>query len=127
MDRLRALRPVAGRRLRGGIRAGSLLKHQVPVRAYADWDDKRLGFVEIDLVPHDGGNPRGAFACTLTLTDVCTGWTEIIAAPNRDRCFERAFPRLYVMISARFSREVTNRSSARFLREAPRSGAPIHL
>ena len=83
MDRLRALQPVAGRRVRGGTKPGSLLKHQVPVRTYADWDDKRVGFVEIDLVQHDGGNPRGVFACTLTLTDVCTGWTEIIAVPNK--------------------------------------------
>lgn len=83
MDRLRALQPVAGRRVRGGTKPGSLLKHQVPVRTYADWDDKRVGFVEIDLVQHDGGNSRGVFACTLTLTDVCTGWTEIIAVPNK--------------------------------------------
>ena len=36
---------------------GSLLKSQIPVRTWADWDDARPGFVEIDLVSHDGGNP----------------------------------------------------------------------
>ena len=38
---------------------GSLLKSQIPVRTWADWDDARPGFVEIDLVCHDGGNPAG--------------------------------------------------------------------
>jgi hypothetical protein len=83
MDRIRALRPAVGRALRGGTKPGSLLKHQVPVRTFADWDDKCVGFVEIDLVQHDGGSPRGVFACTLTLTDVCTGWTEVIAVRNK--------------------------------------------
>lgn len=83
MQRIRALKPVAGRAWRGGTKPGSLLKRQVPVRTFADWDDKRVGFVEIDLVQHDGGTPRGVFACTLTLTDVCTGWTEVAAARNK--------------------------------------------
>jgi hypothetical protein len=55
---------------------GSLLKSQIPVRTWADWDDARPGFVEIDLVGHDGGNPAGPHAFTLTVTDIATGWTE---------------------------------------------------
>ena len=55
---------------------GSLLKSQIPVRTWADWDDARPGFVEIDLVGHDGGNPVGPHAFTLTVTDIATGWTE---------------------------------------------------
>jgi hypothetical protein len=83
LDRIRALKPAVGRTVRGGTKPGSLLKAQVPVRTFADWDDKRVGFVEIDLVQHDGGTGRGSFACTLTLTDVSTGWTEIIAVRNK--------------------------------------------
>ena len=83
MDRIRALKPVAGRALRGGTKPGSLLKRQVPVRMFADWDDKQVGFAEIDLVQHDGGSTRGVFACTLTLTDVSTGWTEVVAVRNK--------------------------------------------
>ena len=49
---------------------GSLLKSQIPVRTWADWDDARPGFVEIDLVSHDGGNAAGQFAFTLTVTDI---------------------------------------------------------
>ncbi|MGP4059037.1 DDE-type integrase/transposase/recombinase [Mycobacterium sp. 4D054] len=62
---------------------GSLLKSQIPVRTWADWDDARPGFVEIDLVSHDGGNAAGAFAFTLTVTDVATGWTENRSVPSK--------------------------------------------
>ena len=58
-------RRLAGERakyqLKGRVdtKPGSLLKSQIPVRTWADWDDARPGFVEIDLVCHDGGNPAG--------------------------------------------------------------------
>ena len=71
MDRLRrAERRLPGHR-RGGTKPGTLLKQHVQVRTFADWDDKRPGFEEIDLVQHDGGNSSGFFACTLDVTDVC--------------------------------------------------------
>jgi hypothetical protein len=83
MDRLRhAERRAPGHR-RGGTKPGTLLKHQIPIRTFADWDEKRPGFTEMDLVQHDGGNSRGFFACTLNLTDVCTGWTEMRAVPTK--------------------------------------------
>lgn len=83
MDRFRRTeRRPAGRR-RGGTKPGTLLKSQIKVRTFADWDDKRPGFEEIDLVQHDGGNPSGFFACTLDVTDVCTGWTEMQAVPTK--------------------------------------------
>ncbi len=62
---------------------GSLLKSQIPVRTWADWDDARPGFVEIDLVGHDGGNPAGPHAFTLTVTDFATGWTENRSVPDK--------------------------------------------
>jgi hypothetical protein len=62
---------------------GSLLKSQIPVRTWADWDDARPGFVEIDLVCHDGGNPAGPHAFTLTVTDIATGWTENRSVPSK--------------------------------------------
>ncbi len=62
---------------------GSLLKSQIAVRTWADWDDARPGFVEIDLVCHDGGNPSGEHAFTLTVTDIATGWTENRSVPNK--------------------------------------------
>ena len=41
---------------RSHIKPGSLLKSQIPIRTWADWDDAVPGFVEIDLVGHEGGN-----------------------------------------------------------------------
>ena len=72
-------------RLRGrcATKPGSLLKSQIPVRTWADWDDARPGFVEIDLVSHDGGNLTGQHAFTLTVTDIATGWTENRSVPSK--------------------------------------------
>jgi hypothetical protein len=49
------------------------LKSQIPVRTWAEWDDAVPGFVEIDLVGHDGSNSSGQFCFTLTVTDIATG------------------------------------------------------
>jgi len=35
-------------------RSGNLLKHQIPVRTFADWEDTKPGFFETDLVAHCG-------------------------------------------------------------------------
>jgi len=43
------------------------------------------GFVEIDLVGHEGGNAVGEHAYTLTVTDIATGWTENRSVPNKAR------------------------------------------
>jgi hypothetical protein len=68
---------------RSATKPGSLLKSQIPIRTFADWDDLAPGFCEADLVVHDGGDPRGEFACTLDVTCVATGWTEVRILRNR--------------------------------------------
>jgi hypothetical protein len=68
---------------RSHTRPGTLLKHHVPIRTFADWSDVRPGFCEVDLVAHDGGSAFGEYAFTLTLTDVATGWTELAVVPNK--------------------------------------------
>src|SRR5665648_303166 len=60
---------------RSHTKPGSLLKSQIPIRTWADWDDAVPGFVEIDLVGHEGGNASGECCFTLTVTDIATGWT----------------------------------------------------
>lgn len=70
---------------RSRTKPGSLLKSQIPVRTWADWDDAVPGFVEIDLVAHDGGNAAGEHAWTLTVTDIATGWTENRSVRNKAR------------------------------------------
>ena len=70
-------------RQRSHTKPGTLLKHQIPIRTFAEWDEAQPGFVEIDLVAHDGGLALGDYCQTLDLTDVCTGWTETEAVPNK--------------------------------------------
>jgi hypothetical protein len=68
---------------RSHTKPGTLLKSQIPIRTFSEWDEKSPGFVEIDLVGHDGGDARGEFIQTLDVTDVCTGWTETQAVRNK--------------------------------------------
>jgi hypothetical protein len=77
---------------RARTKPGTLLRHQVPMRTFADWDDAQPGFVEVDLVGHDGGWNHGEFAQTLTLTDIATGWTELATARNKAQLW--VFPAL---------------------------------
>jgi hypothetical protein len=82
----RLLRPF---RQRDGIRGtsttkpGALLKRQIPIRTFADWDEARPGFLEADLVAHCGHSTEGAFLHTLTLTDVATCWVECLPLLHR--------------------------------------------
>lgn len=68
---------------RSGTKPGSLLKDQIPVKTFADWDDSKPGFLEIDLVGHEGGYARGDYAHTLDVVDVSTGWCEFRAVKNK--------------------------------------------
>lgn len=63
---------------RSTTRAGKLLKKQIPVRTFAEWNDVLPGFVEADLVAHCGETTAGTYLNTLTLTDVASGWTECL-------------------------------------------------
>jgi hypothetical protein len=87
----------AKRRLKGHgcTKPGSLLKSQIPVRTWAQWDDARPGFVEIDLVGHDGGTLTGSHAFTLTVTDIATGWTENRSVPDKSaKCVRAALEKV---------------------------------
>lgn len=68
---------------RSHTKPGSLLKSQIPIRTWAEWDDAVPGFVEIDLVSHDGSNASGEFCFTLTVTDIATGWTVNRSVKNK--------------------------------------------
>jgi len=68
---------------RSTTKPGTLLKHQIPIRTFSQWDEKTPGFVEIDLVSHEGGYFEGDNIYTLDVTDVCTAWTETRAIKNK--------------------------------------------
>ncbi|XOV90642.1 MAG: transposase [Pseudomonadota bacterium] len=75
--RLRSERKRLGKSV-STTRAGDLLKHQIRIRTFADWDDATPGFFEADLVAHCGGDTRGSYLNTLVLIDVPTGWLEFL-------------------------------------------------
>lgn len=75
----RVLKPYRQRGLRrpfSTTKPGSLLKASIPIRTFADWDDKQPGFLEVDLVAHCGESTEGLYLNTLTAVDVATGWVE---------------------------------------------------
>jgi hypothetical protein len=85
IDRLRQRygRGLPPRVKRSHTKPGTLLKSQIRVRTWAEWNEDRPGFTEMDLVAHDGGDASGDFAHTLDFTDIKTGWTECAAARNK--------------------------------------------
>jgi len=84
----RCLKPARFEEKRRGLsttKPGTLLKKNIPIRTFADWDEARPGFVEVDLVAHCGDSVEGQFLNTLTTTDISTGWTDCEAVLHRSQ------------------------------------------
>jgi hypothetical protein len=64
---------------------GTLLKHAIPVRTFADWDDAKPGFTEVDLVAHCGDSTGGEYLHSLNMVDVKTRWTEFVPLLNKSQ------------------------------------------
>ena len=56
----------------------SLLKGSIPIRTFADWQENKPGFLEMDLVAHCGESVEGFYLNTLCAVDVASGWTECL-------------------------------------------------
>jgi len=79
IDRLlRPYRRLGGRRPFSTTKPGSLLKNSIPIRTFADWEENRPGFLEVDLVAHCGESSFGFYLTTLSTVDVATGWSECV-------------------------------------------------
>lgn len=85
MDRLLKSERQIRQRSKPMTRGGSLLKHQIKVRRFSDWEEKSPGFFEADLVAHCGDRTDGVFLNTLVLTDIATGWTECFPLLSRSK------------------------------------------
>jgi hypothetical protein len=59
--------------------AGALLKNQIKVRTFTDWNDIVPGFFEGDLVAHCGTKTNGCYLNSLVITDIASTWTEFYA------------------------------------------------
>jgi len=60
---------------RGITRHGSLLKSSIPIRI-TNWDTNKVGFMEMDTVAHNGGDPSGQFIYSLDMVEIYSGWSE---------------------------------------------------
>lgn len=83
IDRLlKPCKPKYKRHGLSGTKPGYLLKNQIPVKT-DNRDVDRPGFMEADTVAHCGNSMTGDFAWSITLTDICTGWTVNRATWNK--------------------------------------------
>ncbi len=76
---LRRWRGNGRRRGLGTTKPGTLLKNAIPVRTFSDWNEKKPGFLEVDLVAHCDDSAEGFYLTTLSAVDVATGWYEPVA------------------------------------------------
>ena len=78
IDRMLRQTRSRGKKSISTTRPGGILKSYIPVRTFADWNENRPGFMEIDLVAHCGESLDGSCLNTLCAVDIATGWTECL-------------------------------------------------
>jgi len=69
-------------RSRGTTRHGSLLKSSIPIRI-TNWDTSEVGFMEMDTVASNGGDPSGECIYSLDMVEIYSGWSEQIAVMGK--------------------------------------------
>jgi hypothetical protein len=75
---LRPFRNAGGRKSQSTTQPGHLLKNLIPIRTFADWQENKPGFLEIDLVAHCGESTEDFYLNTLSAVDVASGWFECV-------------------------------------------------
>jgi len=78
----RAQYPVRGATI---TRPSHLLRQEIPIRTFTEWDDARPGFLEVDLVAHCGSSTQGFYLCTLCAVDITTAWIELDAVWGKNQ------------------------------------------
>ncbi len=73
------------RRLKGisHTKPSTALKNMIPIVISSELSRDEPGHYQIDLVGHDGGNPNGHFAFTLTAVELFSGWVELSPLLNK--------------------------------------------
>ena len=72
------------KRNRGTTRHSSLLKSSIPIKI-TNWDVNEVGFMEMDTVSHNGGDPAGEFISSLDLVEIYSGWSEQYAVMGKGK------------------------------------------
>jgi hypothetical protein len=75
---LHPFRNAGGRKSQSTTQPGHLLKNLIPIRTFADWQESKPGFLEIDLVAHCGESTEDFYLNTLSAVDVASGWFECV-------------------------------------------------
>ena len=78
---------------------GALLRRQIPV-IVGHWKElDEPGYVEIDLVSHSGEHAVGSFLYTLSVVDICTGWSERVSIMTKcQEVVEEAMGRIQFLL-----------------------------
>lgn len=66
-----------------------LLYKKIQIKISSEQDRTKLGNLQIDLVEHCGSSQRGEYICTLSNTDITTGWWEgeaVMGRGQRNTC-----------------------------------------
>jgi hypothetical protein len=73
---------------KGGHKPSLALKHKIAIRL-TNWDTAKVGYVEADLVFHCGASTLGQHLCTMSATEISSGWWEgePILGRSQDQCF----------------------------------------
>lgn len=73
---------------KGGHKPGSMLAQKIAVRL-TEWDTAKVGYIEADLVFHCGASTLGEHVCTVSATEISSGWWEgePIMGKHQDQCF----------------------------------------
>jgi hypothetical protein len=95
---------------RSHTKPGTLLKRKIPIRTFSEWDETKPGYLEVDLVAHEGGDPRGDFIQTLCAVDGCTGWVEIRALKNKAKIQEKMITAMWSNRTIRWSENMWDTS-----------------
>ncbi|HEN4781163.1 TPA: hypothetical protein U5496_003049 [Legionella pneumophila] len=82
IDRMLSSSRVKGKRGLSGTKPGTILKKHIPIKT-DQWNEEKPGFLEADTVAHCGSSLAGDFAWSLTMTDMCSTWTENRAIWNK--------------------------------------------
>lgn len=80
--RLKKFKSCREKKVLSTTKPGSMLKKNIPIKT-SSWDEKRLGFGELDTVSHCGSSASGEFISSLTYTDILSQWTESVATMGK--------------------------------------------
>ena len=94
------LRREAGGRGLCTTRPGSLLRNEIPIQTYSEWDETMPGKMSTDTVAHCGNSTAGQYVISLDMVDPVTHWVELRAVWGKGhhgvleqaKSIERALP-----------------------------------